>query len=127
MKKITPNIIHKIADKYSIKWDNNKNFMDWTETLTGKRHLDDMDENELLKVYLLLLAKKYPMETTNEDDLYLHRAVSHYVTPEKTEKLKTRLRNVYNTKDKKEPAKYIPLTALAKNIKNIITFKKIGE
>lgn len=127
MKKITPNIIHKISDKKSINWDNNKRFMDWSEAITNKRHLDDMNQSELLKIYILILTNKYPKDLTNEDDLYLHRAVSQYVTPDRTEKLKKRLKNVYRKNDKKEQPKYIPLTALAKNIKNRISIKNIGD
>ena len=39
--------VHAAADRAGVKWDNNKAFMDLTERLTGKRHLDDMNEKEL--------------------------------------------------------------------------------
>jgi hypothetical protein len=42
--------LHKIADRLGVKWDGDKEFMNWTQTLTGKRHLDDMSEQELMKV-----------------------------------------------------------------------------
>jgi len=39
--------IHKIADEMGVKWDKDPEFMSWTEKLTGKRHLDDMNQEEL--------------------------------------------------------------------------------
>lgn len=124
---MTPEKIHKLADRLSIKWDNNKEFMDWSEKITGKRHLDDMDSGDLLKIYLLLMADKYPKEQTNEDDLYLHRAVSQYVTPKRTERLKNVLKRVYVKNDKEENPKYIPLTSLANRIRKRISTKYDGE
>lgn len=121
MKKLTPNVIHKVADKMSIKWDNNPKFMQWTEKITGKRHLDDMSSGELMKVYILLLAKKYPKEFTNEDDMYLHRAFSRYITPEKTAKLKQVLQRVYSRKQRKEEPKYAWLTSLANKVRDRIS------
>lgn len=46
-----PKDIHKIAQKMSISWDGDANFMNWCKQLVGKRHLDDMDESELITVY----------------------------------------------------------------------------
>src|SRR5574343_343239 len=34
--------IHDLADRKGIAWDNNRQFMDLTEDVTGKRHLDDL-------------------------------------------------------------------------------------
>jgi hypothetical protein len=42
--------VHAAADKAGVKWDNNKAFMDLSERVTGKRHLDDMTERELRRV-----------------------------------------------------------------------------
>ena len=46
--------VHDLADKLSIPWDDDADFMDWTEELTGKSHLDDMTSEELEKVYKAL-------------------------------------------------------------------------
>ena len=46
--------IHQLADKLKISWDKNAKFMEWTEELTGKSHLDDMTSKELKKVYAAL-------------------------------------------------------------------------
>jgi hypothetical protein len=47
---ITPKDIHKLADKNNIPWDNEPSFLKLTKRLTGKEHLDDLDQNELQKV-----------------------------------------------------------------------------
>jgi hypothetical protein len=43
--------IHKLADSLGISWDGDKTFMKWCNQLVGKKHLDDMTSDELLKVY----------------------------------------------------------------------------
>lgn len=50
----TPQHIHYMADKKGVSWDNNPKFMYLCKKLTGKRHLDDMDSDELAKVYSYL-------------------------------------------------------------------------
>lgn len=42
--------VHSIANRLGIEWNENKEFMDWCRKLTGKRHLDDMTEEQLMKV-----------------------------------------------------------------------------
>ena len=42
--------IHSIAKRKGVAWDGDKDFMQWTYDLTGKRHLDDMTEEQLMKV-----------------------------------------------------------------------------
>jgi hypothetical protein len=49
-ENITPNDIHKLADQKNIKWDNEPSFLKLTKRLTGKEHLDDLDQDELRKV-----------------------------------------------------------------------------
>mgnify|MGYP003647307760 CR=1 FL=1 len=46
--------VHDLADKLSIPWDHDADFMDWTEEVVGKSHLDDMTSEELLDVYAAL-------------------------------------------------------------------------
>jgi predicted GNAT family acetyltransferase len=50
-KRITKPMIHRLADKLGIPWDNEPNFLKMTEKLTGKEHLDDLNQNELQIVY----------------------------------------------------------------------------
>jgi hypothetical protein len=57
---MTPNSIHKIADKIGISWDGDKNFMSWCNDIVGKKHLDDMSEVELIMIYNRLKNGKYP-------------------------------------------------------------------
>jgi hypothetical protein len=47
---ITPNTIHKLADRKGVKWDNEPSFLQLTKRITGKEHLDDLDQAELRKV-----------------------------------------------------------------------------
>jgi hypothetical protein len=49
-ENITPNTIHKLADRKGVKWDNEPSFLQLTKRLTGKEHLDDLDQTGLNKV-----------------------------------------------------------------------------
>ena len=50
VEDITPNTIHKLADRTGVKWDNEPSFLQLTKRLTGKEHLDDLNQTELHKV-----------------------------------------------------------------------------
>jgi hypothetical protein len=47
---ITQSTIHKLADRKGVKWDDEPSFLKLTKRLTGKEHLDDLDQDELAKV-----------------------------------------------------------------------------
>lgn len=47
---LTPTNIHRLADRKGVKWDNEPNFLQLTKRLTGKEHLDDLDQAGLQKV-----------------------------------------------------------------------------
>ena len=47
---ITPATIHKLADRKGVKWDDEPSFLRLTKRLTGKEHLDDLNQTELQKV-----------------------------------------------------------------------------
>ena len=49
-KEFTPKDIHKLADSKGVKWDNEPSFLKLTKQLTGKEHLDDLDQEDLKKV-----------------------------------------------------------------------------
>ena len=49
-ESISPKDIHKLADSKGIKWDNEPSFLSLTKRLTGKEHLDDLDQTGLQKV-----------------------------------------------------------------------------
>jgi hypothetical protein len=49
-EKINISDIHKLADKKGIKWDNEPSFLKLTKRITGKEHLDDLNQSELMKV-----------------------------------------------------------------------------
>ena len=46
-KAFTVEDVHDAADDAGVDWNDNQGFMDECESLTGKRHLDDMSEGEL--------------------------------------------------------------------------------
>lgn len=47
---ITPQTIHNLADKKNIPWDDEPSFLRLTKRLTGKEHLDDLNQSELQKI-----------------------------------------------------------------------------
>jgi hypothetical protein len=47
---LTPDDVHQEAEAEGVKWDNDRAFMDMSERVTGKRHLDDMSEKQLKDV-----------------------------------------------------------------------------
>jgi len=49
-ESISPKDIHKLADSKGVKWDNEPSFLSLTKRLTGKEHLDDLDQTGLQKV-----------------------------------------------------------------------------
>jgi len=49
--KITKKMIHDLADRRGIAWDNEPSFLRMTEKLTGHKHLDDLDAEQLRQVY----------------------------------------------------------------------------
>jgi hypothetical protein len=46
----TPAMIHRLADKHRVKWDNDQHFMAMCRRLTGQAHLDKMDAAQLKAV-----------------------------------------------------------------------------
>jgi len=50
VENITVKTIHKLADRKGIPWDNEPSFLKLTKRLTGKEHLDDLDQAGLKKV-----------------------------------------------------------------------------
>lgn len=55
-ESISPKDIHNLADRKGVKWDNESRFLKKTKELTGKEHLDDLDQDELEKVKTWLLG-----------------------------------------------------------------------
>jgi len=50
MVDLSPQTIHKLADHKGVKWDDEPSFLQLTKRLTGKEHLDDLDQAGLNKV-----------------------------------------------------------------------------
>ena len=53
-ERISVEDIHSRADKLGISWDDDAEFMSWTEELTGKSHLDKMTNAEISIIYTAL-------------------------------------------------------------------------
>ena len=68
--RISVEDIHNRADKLGIPWDDDAEFMSWTEDLTGKSHLDKMTDEELSLVYDALKKKdKGPIAIPTRDEI----------------------------------------------------------
>ena len=51
INKVTKKMIHDLADRRGIAWDNEPDFLRLTAKLTGHKHLDDLDAAQLRQVY----------------------------------------------------------------------------
>jgi len=56
-KSVSIKYVHDLADKLGISWDDDAEFMSWTEELTGKSHLDRMTNKELSIIHTALKKK----------------------------------------------------------------------
>jgi hypothetical protein len=56
---LSPTDVHELADEIGIKWDNDPTFMEWTQRLTNKEHLDDMSQGELKTVMDGLRSRQF--------------------------------------------------------------------
>lgn len=56
---MSPEQIHKIADKMNVSWDGDTDFMSWTFNKVGKKHLDDMTDSELISIYNAIKNGEY--------------------------------------------------------------------
>jgi hypothetical protein len=124
--KIINKIKHK-ADLMQIDYNTDSHFMDWAQSLTGVRHLDEMSSKDLIKLYVLMSLGEYQHGITTEGaDLYLHRALSAYISPRETEKVKEKMMKMYIKPDYKEDPRFVKLKQATKNIKSKINLKNIG-
>lgn len=69
--------IHKLADSLGVSWDGDKNFMDWCSQIIGKRHLDDMTHDELLRIFNELKSGNYTNDL-DESIKLLKRMISDF-------------------------------------------------
>ena len=58
--EITPEQVHKAAKEAGIIWDDNKAFMDFSEGITGERHIDAMSSEQRGKLIDEIKAGKQP-------------------------------------------------------------------
>ena len=62
-EEVTPEEVHRAAEMVGMEWDNNEEFMDFSEEVTGEKHIDDMSSKLRKK-----LIKKILKEQFNSDD-----------------------------------------------------------
>jgi len=53
-KPVSIKDVHELAGVLNIPWDDDAEFMSWTEELTGESHLDKMTREELSIIYAAL-------------------------------------------------------------------------
>lgn len=56
--KVNKKMIHDLADKLGVPWNDAPNFLKMTKQLTGKSYLDNLNQSELNKVYNYLKSLK---------------------------------------------------------------------
>ena len=56
-EEVTPEEVHKAADSIGMEWDDNKEFMDFSKKVTGKKHIDDMTSQERKKLIKKILKE----------------------------------------------------------------------
>jgi len=72
--KIIKKMIHDLADRRGIAWDNEPSFLRMTEKLTGHKHLDDLDAEQLRQVYRHIKNKQGVKEGSNNVPSTLYHA-----------------------------------------------------
>lgn len=58
--------IHRLAEEQGMAWDNDPAFMDLTEQVTGKRHLDELDPTERVELARHIAGEVATPETAQE-------------------------------------------------------------
>jgi hypothetical protein len=95
-QELTPEDIHDLADRKKIIWDEDPNFMRLTQKLTGKKHLDDLNQEELriMRDYLEGLeedesnpAADLPMGSTSAGDPLSETVLEESVITENSYKI----------------------------------------
>jgi hypothetical protein len=75
-EKLSTAHIHDLADSKGVKWDNDPKFMKQTEKLTGKKHLDDLNQRELGTVQKWL--NSLPDKVDEKRDACYHKVKRRY-------------------------------------------------
>jgi hypothetical protein len=70
-EEVAPEEVHRAADKVGMEWDDNEEFMDFSEKVTGERHIDDMSSKLRKKLIKKILKEQfYSDDTRNYIDGY---------------------------------------------------------
>ncbi len=57
-EEVTPEEVHRAAEKVGMEWDDNEEFMDFSEEVTGERHIDDMSSKLRKKLIKKILKEE---------------------------------------------------------------------
>jgi len=70
-EEVTPEEVHRAAEKVGMEWDDNEEFMDFSEEVTGERHIDDMSSKLRKKLIKKILKEQfYSGDARNYIDRY---------------------------------------------------------
>lgn len=119
-------ILKKIIEKANlmqIDLSSDTHFKNWIKSISGVDELSGASNINLLKIYILLSLGEYQRGLTTEDDLYRHRAVSAYVTPKETEKVKQKMMKMYIKPDYKEEPRFVQLVQKTKKLRKKLATK----
>jgi len=103
-EEITPEEVHRAAEKVDMEWDENEEFMDFSEEVTGERHIDDMSS---------LLRKKLIKKILKEEVSDVEGLAPH--VSDKQQKLYD-----YAVKDILNNIKIIPNTVTYESIDDVL-------
>ena len=66
--KIAAKDVHRAAEEVGMEWDNDENFMEFSKSITGKEHIDDMTSEERSKLILAIKTESVTEEETDDAD-----------------------------------------------------------
>jgi len=95
---VTPEDVHKAADRAGVPWDNDKKFMDLSENVTGVRHLDDMRPDQLQSVISAVRLKKAGARIPRVGSKHTHLLDHNHAIPTLGDAIK-RIRHALSDKD----------------------------
>ena len=76
--------VHHAAEEVGMEWDNDENFMEFSKSVTGKEHIDDMTSEERSKLISAIKTESVTEGETDDTEWYQgpdgHREIVKYTT-----------------------------------------------
>ena len=76
--------VHHAAEEVGMEWDNDENFMEFSKSVTGKEHIDDMTSEERSKLISAIKTESVTKGETDDTEWYQgpdgHREIVKYTT-----------------------------------------------